>query len=253
MKSAPHLLPEDRADFERLLDDVLRAARDHPALAGIGRRLTAGQLRALALDASAVISTAAATEYAHFVRAREEHRRRPGVSASAPDPGAPADGVMPGAGLGVVVTVLAPVLAGSAAVVLLLLGYVLKMLDPPPDVAAPLLSAGWFFAAVAVAGLFAAIVGILVTALRNRANEVTAARAAGGGPLDETARAREAWHRALLERGILPFLRDVLAEPPPLPEAARAPVPARRDPAATGPCTPRPAGPEPTGPGPVPD
>ncbi len=174
---------------------------------------------------------------------------------------------MPGAGLGVVVTVLAPILSGSAAVVLLLVGYVLKMLDPPPDVAAPLLGAGWFFAAVAAAGLGAAIVGILVTALRNRANEVTAASGAGHGPLDETARAREAWRNALLERGILPFLRDVLAEPaPPCPprpalEAGhcpdRAPIPeadpASRDPASGEPRAQRPAEREPTGPGPRPD
>lgn len=65
---------------------------------------------------------------------------------------------------------------------------------------------------------------LLVTALRNSPAEVSA----GGllvGPDDELARAREAWRSALLERGILPFLRDVLAAtaPPPGPRAPETP------------------------------
>ncbi|KUH38717.1 MULTISPECIES: hypothetical protein [Streptomyces] len=211
MTSAPHLLPEDRADYERVLDEALRTATDRPEPSAAAARLGAGQLRAMALDAAALINTAAATEYAHLVRVREEHRRPSGpVTGPSAGPGfpGPQGEVTPGAGLGVVVTVLTPVLAGTAAVVLLLLGYVLRMLDPPPDIAGQLLSAGWFFAAVTAAGLLAAGAGLLVTALRNRPAEV---HGTGAAEPDEVARAREAWHHALRERGVLPFLYEALA------------------------------------------
>ncbi|WP_175411305.1 hypothetical protein [Streptomyces sp. TRM64462] len=239
MKKAPHLLPEDRADYERLLDETLRNASERPDLAGIGQRLNSEQLRTMALDASALISAAAATEYDHFVRVREEHRRPTGVSVMASVLGGPGDETTPGAGFGVVVTVLAPILAGTAAVIFLLVGYVLKMLDPPPDFAEPLLAAGWFFAAVTAAGLLAATAGILVTALRNRSTEVPAPDEPGGDLPDEISRAREAWRHALLERGILPFLREALTEPgtpAPSPEPLdRLPRPGFTSPDLTGP------------------
>ncbi|MFF8384084.1 hypothetical protein [Streptomyces kanasensis] len=208
MTSAPHLLPEDRADYERVLDEALRTATDRPEPSAAAARLGAGQLRAMALDAAALINTAAAAEYAHLVRVREEHRRPSGPSAGPGSNPGPRGEVTPGAGLGVVVTVLTPVLAGTAAVVLLLLGYVLRMVDPPPDVAGQLLSAGWFFAAVTAAGLLAAGAALLVTALRNHPAE---AHATGATEPDEVARARETWHHALRERGVLPFLYEALA------------------------------------------
>ncbi|MER7831876.1 hypothetical protein [Streptomyces sp. NPDC095602] len=208
MKWAPHLLPEDRAEYERLLDEALRTAHDRPELAAIGRRLDRGQLRAMALGAAALISAAAATEYAVYVRVRDEHRRPSGASVVASVLGGHDDGAAPGAGFGVVVTVLTPILAGTAALVLLLLGYVLKMLAPPPQVAGPLLTAGWFFAAVTAAGLLVAAIGLLVTALRNRPAET----AVPGARSDELSLARDAWRHALVERGIVPFLREALAE-----------------------------------------
>ncbi|WP_149179491.1 hypothetical protein [Streptomyces sp. TRM49041] len=244
MKSAPHLLPEDRADFERILDEALRTAPDRPDLDALGERLNAEQLRTMALDASALISTAAATEYDHFVRVREEHRRPSGVSVMASVLGGSGDETTPGAGFGVVVTVLAPILAGTAAIIFLLVGYLLKVLDPPPDIADPLLAAGWFFAAVTAAGILAAAIGLLVTALRNRSTEVPAPQEPGGDLPDEISRAREAWRHALLERGILPFLREALAEPG---TAPAVPDPPRRlaRPPGTGFTSPDLRGPEP--------
>ncbi|MCH0538811.1 hypothetical protein I3F58_04410 [Streptomyces sp. MUM 203J] len=230
MKSAPHLLPEDRADYERLLDEVLRTAQDRPELAAVGQRLNNEQLRTMAMDASAVISTAAAAEYDHFVRVRAEHRRPSGVAVMASVLGGSGDETARGAGIGVVITVLAPVLAGVAALVLLLVGYVLKLLDPPPQVADPLVTAGWFFAAVTAAGLLTAAIGLLVTALRNRSTEVHATQEPGGDLPDEISRAREAWRHALVERGILPFLRTVLAEPGTTPVAPAPPSALGRSP-----------------------
>ncbi|MFD4949525.1 hypothetical protein ACFWNT_45360, partial [Streptomyces sp. NPDC058409] len=74
MNSAPHLLTEDRPEYERILDDVLRHAHERPELAGAGERLNAEQLRTMALNATALITAAAAGEYDHYVRVREELR-----------------------------------------------------------------------------------------------------------------------------------------------------------------------------------
>jgi hypothetical protein len=73
-----------------------------------------------------------------------------------------------------------------------------------------MITAGWVFGAVTAAAILAAAVGLLLTALRNR----PALESGPYGELsEEVARARNAWHDALLERGILPFLRDALADP----------------------------------------
>ncbi|MFJ9577796.1 hypothetical protein ACIRQF_15610 [Streptomyces sp. NPDC101191] len=223
MNVAPHLLTEDRAEFERVLDDALRTAHDRPDLAEVGTRLTTVQLRAMALNATALITTAAAVEYDHFVKVREQVRSASSAMASGAGEVPVEAGAAAGAGVVAVVTVLAPVLAGTAAVIFLLVGAVLKMLDPAPSFADTLLTAGLFFGAVGAAGLLCAAAGLLVTALRNSATEVHAPH-----PDDELSRARAAWCQALLERGVLPFLRDALAAPPPREQPA--PPPARRIP-----------------------
>ena len=216
MNVAPHLLTEDRAEFERVLDDALRNAPDHPDLAEVGERLTPAQLRTMALNATALITTAAAVEYDHFVKVREQ------VRSAAPGTGAVL-GDSAGAGAVAVVTVLAPILAGTAAVIFLLVGAVLKMLDPAPAFADTLLTAGLLFGAVGAAGLLFAAIGLLMAALRNSATQVPAP-----SPDDELSRAKDAWCRALLDRGILPFLREALAS------AAAAPPLPRQSPPPTG-------------------
>ncbi|GAA3000282.1 membrane protein [Streptomyces drozdowiczii] len=224
MNSAPHLLTEDRPEYERLLDDALRHAHERPELAAVGERLNAAQLRTMALAAVALITAAAATEYEQYVKARDE-LRAPDRDA---DPGTTPDGLgQSGAGIGAVVTVLAPMLAGTAAAIFLLIGYLLKMLEPPPAFATTMVGAGWFFAALTAAAILVAAVGLLVTALRNGSTSV-AAREAGEGLPDDVALAREAWRQALLERGIVPFLRDALTEPATGPAAPAPHRPAGR-------------------------
>ncbi|AVH96465.1 hypothetical protein C5L38_16485 [Streptomyces sp. WAC00288] len=213
MNVAPHLLTEDRAEYERVLDDALSTAHARPELAGVGSRLTVAQLRAMTLNATALVTSAAAIEYDHFVKVREQNRASVGVR----DPDAH-DHLDTGSGAGVVaiVTVMVPVLAGAAAVIFLLVGAVLHALAPTVAFGATLLTAGLVFGSLAAAGLLCAAAGLLVTALRNSPVEVST----GGPPAapdDELSRAREAWRLALLERGILPFLRDVLAATPPDP------------------------------------
>ncbi|ANW19297.1 hypothetical protein [Streptomyces clavuligerus] len=291
MGSAPQLPAEDRAEFERVLEEALRTASDRPDLAALGERLNATQLRTMALNAIAVITDAAAAEYAHYTEIRAEAHAppgspppdgtaasrgspgpsgppgrmgRPGPTATAepaPDgtgttgttggsssssgPGVPggfhgngtrtasssrANAGKPGrAGLTAMITVLAPVLAATAALALLLVGHLLKLLDPPPPFASTLITTGWFFAALTAAALLIAAAGLLTTALRNTSTQVPAEERNDELP-DELARAKDAWRHALLERGILPFLRETLADPgadpaAPLPPRSRNRLP----------------------------
>lgn len=77
MNSVPqHLLSEDRQEYERILDEALRSAPHRPELAAVGQRLNPEQLRTMALNATALITAAAATEYQHYVKIREELRQR---------------------------------------------------------------------------------------------------------------------------------------------------------------------------------
>ncbi|MGA6170183.1 hypothetical protein ACPEIF_08045 [Streptomyces sp. NPDC012600] len=214
MTSAPHLLAEDGPEYARILGDALRHAHERPDLEGVGDRLNTEQLRTMALNATALITAAAATEYEHYVTARAELRA---ASAPAPDGDPYTDAARitapgPGAGIGAVLTVLTPLLAGAAAVIFLLVGYLLRAVSPSLAFGTTMVAAGWFFAAVAAAAILVAAVGLLVTALRNGASSPAPEEAEEELP-EEVARAREAWRHALLERGILPFFRDALADP----------------------------------------
>ncbi|MGX1669981.1 hypothetical protein [Streptomyces sp. NPDC055400] len=230
MNSAPHLLNEDRPEFERILDEALRTAPDRPDLAAVGQRLNPEQLRTMALNATALITAAAATEYQNYVKVRSDLRASPRPvrplreGESTAESGGGAIGLAAtvgevaettGAGVIAVVAVLAPVLAGTAAAIFLLVGYILKMLDPEPAFAQTLLMAGWVFGALTVAGILVAGAGLLLTALRNGSTSLQAG--AHTESSEEVDRAREAWGLVLLERGILPFLREALAEPPSAP------------------------------------
>ncbi|MFE9686462.1 hypothetical protein ACFYXC_16540 [Streptomyces sp. NPDC002701] len=228
MNSVPqHLLSEDRQEYERILDEALRSAPHRPELAAVGQRLNPEQLRTMALNATALITAAAATEYQHYVKVREELRQpapstppvREGSSSSS-DPGTSAVGLATtmgevaetaGAGAAAVVAVLAPVLAGTAAAIFLLVGYILKMLDPQPGIAQTLLTTGWVFGAVTAATILVAAVCLLLAALRNGASSLQAG--VHGEHSEEVDRARHAWHDALLEHGIMPFLKEALADP----------------------------------------
>ncbi|MHC3471283.1 hypothetical protein ACYF6T_21665 [Streptomyces sp. 7R007] len=228
MNSVPqHLLSEDRQEYERVLDEALRSAPHRPELAAVGQRLNAEQLRTMALNATALITVAAATEYQHYVKVREELRRpapsTPSSTSSSDHESGSAEQVVEamglattlgeataGAGAVAVLAVLAPVLAGTAAAIFLLVGYILKMFDPEPAFAQTMLTAGWVFGAVTAAAILVAAVGLLLTALHNRPTLDTGPYGELG---EEVERAREAWREALLERGILPFLREALADP----------------------------------------
>ncbi|MET9105143.1 hypothetical protein [Streptomyces zhihengii] len=227
MNSAPHLLTEDRAEYERVLDEALRDDRERRDPAAGTARLSTEQLRTMALNATALIVASAAAEYEHYVKVRAEVRATAGSAVHGTGGGlGPAVGAAEsGAGVAAVVAVLAPLLAGTAAAIFLIVGYLLKMLSPPPAFADTLLSAGWVFGALTAAAILAAAVALLLTALRNDASHV-ADKEPYGGPPPEVRDAKEAWCEALLDRGILPFLRAALAERPeaPAPTDAGRPV-----------------------------
>ncbi|MER7967584.1 hypothetical protein ABTX35_00955 [Streptomyces sp. NPDC096080] len=230
MNSVPqYLLTEDRQEFERILDEALRSAPPLQNQSALGQKPDHEQLRTLALAATDSITAAAAPEYQHYVKVREELRRpAPSASSSTPstahgaDPSEPGAGAMglasslaetnetEGAGAGAVVAVLAPVLAGTAAVIFLLVGYLLRALSPGLGFAQTMITAGWVFGAVTAAAILVAAVGLLLTALRNQPEAEAGPRP---GSNEEVDRARDAWRDALVERGILPFLRDTLADP----------------------------------------
>ncbi len=219
MNSAPHLLPEDRPEFERAVDEALRTADRRPALAALGETLNAEQLRTMALSAATAIAANAADEYAHFVGLRSEmrHPPAPGTRPAAPVPDARADrdahhddggepgrhgadgaepkggglslagamgeGITETAGVGLLamVSVLVPLLAGTAAVIFLLLGYALHVVTPEPAIAAPMRGVGWVFAVLAAAGIVVGMAELWLTAMRNGAG--ARRQAAGEGPL----------------------------------------------------------------------
>ncbi|MDI6514979.1 hypothetical protein QMA61_02085 [Streptomyces coelicoflavus] len=227
MNSVPQYLSnEDRQEYERILDEALRSAPHRPELAAVGQRLNSEQLRTMALNASTLITAAATTEYQHYVKVRDElrHPAPSDPSTATRESGSQEQGTgtgglaatmgemaeATGAGAVAVVAVLAPVLAGTAAAIFLLVGYLLKMLDPGQAFAQTMLTTGWVFGAVTAVAILVAAVGLLLTALRNRPSAESAFYTARD---EEVARARDAWHEALLERGIVPFLRDALGDP----------------------------------------
>ncbi|MFD5097986.1 hypothetical protein [Streptomyces albidochromogenes] len=207
--SAPHLLAEDRPEFERVLDEALRTAHERPELTAVGQRLNTTQLRTMALNATALIAAAAAAEYDHYVKVREDVRTPAARTGSVLAMGDASETA--GAGVAAVVAVLTPILAGTAAAIFLIVGYLLTMLTPEPEFARALLTAGWIFAALTAAGILVAAGGLLLTALRNGSTAFSDGR--GGERSREVEQAGAAWRHALLERGVVPFLREALATP----------------------------------------
>ncbi|MDH6124352.1 hypothetical protein [Kitasatospora sp. GP82] len=195
---------QDRADFELALgqalarDEIREALRRNP---GLGSE----QLRALARTASGEIAAAAADEYIEYLRVRSTSG--PADSTGTGD----SRSIDPdwAGGLMGVLAVLVPLLTGTAAGILLLLGYALGLAKSQRHLADSLLTAGWAAAVVAGICVVAGVSGLLATAARRRAAQSEAVQseaAPGTARSEELERAREAWRTALLERGLLPFL-----------------------------------------------
>ncbi|MFC5667100.1 hypothetical protein ACFP3U_29565 [Kitasatospora misakiensis] len=220
MNDAPHLLAEDRPDFERLLDEALRDDTLRTVLRAPGAP-TPDDLRAHALTEADTVAAPAATEYQHYLRLRENLRTTPPAPALPGEPTAPAlltqlRSANGGAGLIPVLTVLTPILAWAAALVLLLLGYALRAADPDLALGHSLLTAGWLALAAGAAAMAVGIVGLILTALRDGSAPPVVPVPPGTDPelaaeLDD---ARRDWQRALRERALVPHLTAAAAPPP---------------------------------------
>ncbi|MEU9963914.1 hypothetical protein [Streptomyces malaysiensis] len=241
MTAPPGLQAEDRPDFERALHQALRTAEIRGALRRDGSPGDADiqRLRSQALLESETIATAAAPEYAAYLR----QRAAAGATAASTAPVASAVSASPTPSAGVggplsAVAVLAPALAGASTVAFLLLGGLLRLFDSQRELSDALLTAGLTSATIAAVTLAAGVVCLLVTAVRHRTSApdqrprpwpVRPHRQPRRPPHPRphphppthppyvrrrddaaVATARDAWLRALLHRGILPFLRDRL-------------------------------------------
>ncbi|MFB7662587.1 hypothetical protein ACFC1R_01390 [Kitasatospora sp. NPDC056138] len=196
----PQLPQQDRADFELTLRQALARPEIRDALQR-NPHLCTEQLRLLARTATGEIAAAAADEYLEYLRVRGSSDAT-GSTGSGDPRGIDQDRA---GGLMGVLAVLVPLLTVTAAGILLLLGYALGLAKSQRHLADSLLTAGW--AAVVVAGVcvVAGVSGLLATAARRRAAQSDALP--GGSRSEELRQAREAWRTALLERGLLPFLR----------------------------------------------
>ncbi|MGW3955883.1 hypothetical protein ACWEKM_34355 [Streptomyces sp. NPDC004752] len=202
MSGVSGLGPADRADFERVLRSALGTAEIRSALSADPTGRAATRLRAWALAADAEIVAAAPGEYRAYAAARATAARRTSRTEGRP----------PAAGSGLPPAALLPLISAVSAAVLLFIGYGLLRAETAVRFAGSVRSAGWTLAVVAVA---AAALGLstLPRALPDRAGgptgtpgPVSAAHAA------HIEQARRRWHEALLERGVLPYLRRRLPE-----------------------------------------
>ncbi|MER8155212.1 hypothetical protein [Streptomyces sp. NPDC094472] len=231
MTAPPGLQAEDRPDFERALHQALRTAEIREALRRNGATGDADiqRLRSRALVESEAIATAAAPEYAAHLRQRAAAAMSPSTALVTPAPSASAarsavGGPSPTAGVrGLLpaLAVLAPALAGASAAAFLLLGGLLKLFHSQRELAEALLTAGLTSATIAAVTLAAGVACLLATAVRHHTSAPDHHQRAQRLPYTHpphvrrrddaaVATARDAWLRALLHRGILPFLRDRL-------------------------------------------
>jgi hypothetical protein len=175
----PRLHPEDRADFEAVLDLALTTADIHGAVRADPTGRTTSHLRAHALAHADDITAAAGEPYDAYLAARTAARqdaRRPLDTGS----------LLPA------LAVLTPLVAATSAGSLLLLGSLLQVVGAPGPLPGSLVAAGWTLAlAAAVTGLLG-LAALLRSALARRTDRVE--------------HARLAWRQAMLDRGMLPHL-----------------------------------------------
>ncbi|MGX5210933.1 hypothetical protein ACWKT3_20025 [Streptomyces violaceus] len=217
--AGPHRLhPEDRADFEAVLHLALNTADTRAALLTDPNGRATARVRTRALDETDDITEGAEKEYAAFCAVRASARSGPQHP--------PVHGtVLPA------LAVLTPVIAGTSAATLLLIGYVLQLTPSPGALPPSLVTSGWVLALIAAVSALLALAALLRTAVRERGSPPTA---------DHVEQARLTWQQALLERGMLPYVRRYVREDLTLrtvaPPNSSSPVPGPRE-GAGSPCS----------------
>ena len=225
MSRSGKLRAEDVPVFERLVQQALDSQEMRNAADEATGATDTGRLYSLATQERMAIARTASAEYERYVRARSAARRS-----------AAAKGRRQGAGSSerahgglAALAVLIPALTAAAAAVLLPLGYGLAVVRP--SLADGLQDWGWICAGVAAIGALAGLVRILVAAVRNRPTQPASAHSDD----PKTAEAQEVWQQALLDRGILPYLRRQLEAAGSASRARGPSSPSRTDADATGP------------------
>ncbi|MFD8482318.1 hypothetical protein [Kitasatospora sp. NPDC059673] len=181
---------QDRADFEYALGRALADPAVRAALAADPPR--AARLRTLARQRTTEILAAAEPEYLTYRRLRDTAPTEPGPAA---EPGERLSGWF--GALALVV----PIVTGSAAAGFFLLGAVIGLSRPHAALADTLRTAAWSTVAAAVASAVIGLLGLLLSASRQRA-----APHAQPQHTQDLSAARTAWRTALLHRGLIPFL-----------------------------------------------
>ncbi|MEU0414469.1 hypothetical protein ABZ307_42800 [Streptomyces griseorubiginosus] len=197
MTGGSGLSPQDRDDFESVLRQALDRADIRSALAGEGAGRAVTRLQIRARSAAEEIAAAAEDEYRAYRAARDTA----GVESRTPRAGRPG-----GDGTGwLLLTVLTPLVSAGAAAVLLLIGYGLQVAVPAAEFGSSVSRAGWTLALLAVLASGVSLCVLVSSGLRRR-EEPT------GTPVPAAVdRARERWRKALLERGVLPWLHGQLS------------------------------------------
>ncbi|GAA1905577.1 hypothetical protein [Streptantibioticus ferralitis] len=202
MSSPGYLLREDRGDFGQVLQQALTSAEIQEALHDTADAVNIEQLRTGAFTASEYIAASAAAEYQDYVRERAAVHPQ-GARGERTSSG---DRAQHGRGqLGAALAVLVPVLGGVAAAVFLLIGYGLRLAAAWPQFSGTLVATGWAAAGISAVVALSDAVGLLASAARNRPVPT-------GDHSAEVDRARAIWQAALLERGIMPYLRRRLPQ-----------------------------------------
>ncbi|MGW7519935.1 hypothetical protein ACWGJ2_30590 [Streptomyces sp. NPDC054796] len=197
------LQSKDRADYERVLHQAMSTARIRDALLGSSGGIDAAGLRERARRESGRVMVGAEAEYRAYVALRTKESRAGDAVRRARSGGLRRRGLLSA------LAVMAPVIAGSAAVIFLLLGYALELAGVQRDLAESLVLTGWAGAGLAALTAALGILWLLVTVARHRASPP---HGHTGARRTEAERAREAWREALLEHGMLPFLARALRE-----------------------------------------
>ncbi|MFF7768683.1 hypothetical protein ACFZC7_19485 [Streptomyces massasporeus] len=192
MADPSRLRPDDRADFEAVLHHALGTADIRAALGADPTGRAAAHLRALALAHADDIAAAAERPYRSYlaVRRAARHEARSLLGAGS---------LLPA------LAVLTPLVAGTSAAALLLIGGLLHVADPLGPLTGSLIAAGWTLALVAAVTGLVTLAAVPHTALRRRGVPPAA---------DQVEHARLVWRQELLDRGMLPHLRRHLGPHP---------------------------------------
>ncbi|MFJ9694798.1 hypothetical protein [Kitasatospora sp. NPDC101183] len=193
----PLRLPQqDRADFETELGRALAGPQVRAALRDGGDDgRGAERLRRSARENAEFVLAAAAPEYERYATMRADADAVSRLPVDAPGGGRVS-------GLWGVLGVIVPIIAGAAAAIFLVLGYVFGLAEDLEVLGDALVAAGWIAAGVAAVSLLVGGLGLLGAASREREAEA----AEGNGGAGEVARARDDWRLALAERGLVPYL-----------------------------------------------